>query len=182
MLRITIEEKELFDEQTNQFITVPRTELHLEHSLISLSRWESKWKKAFLNLNEPTQEETIDYICCMSTDKVLDPKIVQYISVSDFKRIHEYINDPQTATKIYDLRPSNRNPNKQLTSEELYYWMIYYGVPFSCEKWNLNRLLTLIRICGIKGGTSNQAMDMNAIFAQNSKLNAARRAGRMNGR
>ena len=183
MLMIHVAAKELFDEKTSTFIIYPETDLRLEHSLISLSRWESKWKKPFLNLESPTREEMADYICCMSVDKTIDPDFVANLSIEDFRKIRDYINDPQTATQIHDRRPNRgHNKSKFFTSEELYYWMIYYGIPFSCEKWPLNRLLTLIRICGVKGGTTQQAMDMNAIFAQNTALNNARRAGRMNGK
>ncbi len=183
MLTMHIESKELFNERDNTFIIYPETELRLEHSLISLSRWESKWKKPFLNLDNPTKEELADYICCMSVDKSIDSSFVESLSADEMKTIRNYIHDPQTATQIYDRRP-NRGASKSkfFTSEEVYYWKIYYGIPFSCEKWPLNRLLVLIRICGIKGGTSNQQMDMNAIFAQNGKLNAARRAAKMNGK
>lgn len=181
MLTLNVKAKELFDERTSQFINVPNAELHLEHSLISLSRWESKWKKPFLNIEDPTNEEMTDYICCMSIDRTVDPEVIKHLNYEEVMKIREYISDPQTATKIYDRRPGHAGRNKIFTSEEIYYWMIYYGIPFSCEKWPLNRLLTLVRICGIKGGTSTQEMSMNAIFAQNNKLNAARRAGRMNG-
>lgn len=181
MLTIHVEAKEMFDERNNTFMMFPETELRLEHSLISLSRWESKWKKPFLNIENPTKEELVDYICCMSVDKTIDPELVNSLNMEEMLTIRSYINDPQTATQIYDRRPNKGgNKSKFFTSEELYYWMIYYGIPFSCEKWPLNRLLVLIRICGIKGGTTSQAMDMNAIFAQNSKLNAARRAARAN--
>lgn len=181
MLTIKIKSKELFDERSNTFIIVPETEIRLEHSLISLSRWESKWKKPFLNIENPTSEEMTDYICCMSVDKNIDPQLINYLDISEFKKIREYISDPQTATTITDRSPRRGGRREIYTSEVIYYWMIYYGIPFTCEKWPLNRLLTLIRVCGIKGGTSSQAMDMNAIFAQNSKLNAARKARRMNG-
>ena len=181
MLTIHVQSKELFDERDNTFTIIPETELKLEHSLISLSRWESKWKKPFLNITSPTKEEMVDYICCMSLDKTVDHKTIENLDFNDFIKIKSYISDSQTATTITDRSPRKGGRKEVYTSEVIYYWMIYYGIPFSCEKWPLNRLLTLIRICSIKGGTSNQMMDMNAIFAQNGKLNAARRARRMNG-
>jgi len=182
MLTIQIPEKEMFNEQDNTFTIIPKAELHLEHSLISLSRWESKWKKPFLNLENPTNEEMLDYICFMSVDKIPDPQVVMNMSPSDFMRIKEYIADTRTATKIYDRRPKKAGKPDIYTSEVIYYFMIYYGIPFSCEKWHLNRLLTLIRVCGVKGGTTNQAMTMDAIFSQNTKLNAARRSAMRNGK
>lgn len=181
MLTIHIESKELFNERDNTFTIIPETEIRLEHSLISLSRWESKWKKPFLNLENPTKEEMADYICCMSVDKNVDIELVEHLGVDEFLKIRKYIADPQTATTISDRTPRKGGRKETYTSEVIYYWMIYYGIPFSCEKWPLNRLLTLIRVCGIKGGTASSMMDMNAIFAQNKQLNAARRARRMNG-
>lgn len=183
MLTIVIEaeEREMFDERTNQFITtpaVPRTELHLEHSLISLSKWESKWKKPFLNLENPTPEEMVDYICCMSVDKTVSHDLVKNMTQQDYIKIREYIADPRTATTVTDRRPKRGGRKEIYTSELLYYYMIYYGIPFQCEKWHLNRLLMLIRVCGVKGGTTNQEMTMNEIFAQNTALNKARRAAR----
>ena len=182
MLTIITPERELFDEATNSFITIPKTELRLEHSLISLSRWESKWKKPFLG-NDPeeqhSKQEILDYIACMSIDKTVDPRSIEWLDVESYKKILEYISDSHSATKVYDRRPQRPGRKKEtMTSELIYYYMIYYGIPFSCEKWHLSRLLMLIRVCGIKGGTTNQAMDMNAIFAQNRALNASRRRGK----
>jgi len=183
MLTIFVSEKELFDERKNEFIKVPNTELKLEHSLISLSRWESKWKKPFLHLESPTQEEMVDYVCCMSVDKPIDKNVVLSLPAEDFIKIREYIADPHTATTITDRRPQKRKARQEIiTSELLYYYMIYYGIPCTFEKWHLNRLLTLIRVCSVKGGTTNQEMSMNEIFAQNNKLNSARRAAMRNGK
>lgn len=178
MLTITIPEKEMFDESNGTFILIPETELHLEHSLISLSKWESKWKKPFLSKEDHTKEEIFDYIYFMSIDRNPDMMVIQSMPIECYKKVIEYIGDTQTATKIYDRRPQRGGKTEIYTAEVLYYYMIYYGIPWTAEKWHLNRLMTLIRICGIKGGTTNQAMDMNAIFAQNRKLNAARRAPR----
>lgn len=175
MLIIDVKEKEFYDERAGEFITIPKTQLRLEHSLISLSRWESKWKKPFLNLDNPTLEEMTDYICFMSVDKQIDPLVISALSEEDFKKIRDYISDSRTATTISDRRVKKSGRKEIYTSELLYYYMIYYGIPFSCEKWHLNRLLMLIRVCGVKGGTTNQEMTLNEIFAQNTKLNNARR-------
>lgn len=182
MLTIEVEPREMFNEQTGEFIQIPKTELRLEHSLISLSRWESKWKTPFLNLENPTQEQLIDYICCMSVDKTIGPEVVQSLPAADFIKIRQYIADPRTATTVSDRRNRKGGKKEIFTSELLYYYMIYYGIPFSCEKWHLNRLLMLIRVCGVKGGTTNQEMTMNEIFAQNNRLNNARRAAIRSGR
>lgn len=178
MITIKVPEKELFDEKTESFHTIKACELHLEHSLISLSRWESKWKKPYIDDVEHSRKEIIDYICCMSVDKVIDPEVIETLDMDTFKKILEYIGDSNTATTIVDRRPNKGPSREKVTSELIYYWMIYYGIPFECQKWHLNRLMTLIRVCGIKGGTTNQDMDLNSIFAQNRKLNAHRRAAR----
>lgn len=168
----------MFNEADGTFIIYPETELHLEHSLISLSKWESKWKKPYLGKEEHSKEEILDYICCMSMDKNTNDEVIKHLNFEEYKKILEYIGDPHTATKIYDRRPNKGGKAEIYTSEVLYYLMIYYGIPWAAEIWHLNRLITLIKVCGIKGGTTNQAMDMNAIFAQNKALNAARRAPR----
>ena len=178
MLTIAVPEKELFDERTSTFINVPEATLHLEHSLISLSRWESKWKKAFLGDEHHTKEELDDYITCMSIDKNVNPLVFKHLDVKQYKEITEYMADSNSATKIYDRRPGRAGKKEIYTSEVIYYWMIYYGIPFACEKWNLNRLLMLIRVCSIKGGTTQQQMDLNSIYAQNRALNASRRRGK----
>jgi hypothetical protein len=179
MLTIHVPEKEIFDESNCSFIHLPETELHLEHSLISLSRWESKWKKPYLSdKEERTREEIIDYIACMSLDKNVDRDVIEALDVDSYKQIIEYIGDPHTATKVYDRRPNKSGKSEIYTSEVIYYLMIYYGIPWAAEKWHLNRLMTLIKVCGVRGGTTNQAMDLNAIFAENKKLNAMRRAPR----
>lgn len=179
MLTIHVPEKEMFDERTGAFIYLPETELRLEHSLISLSRWESKWKKPYLSdKDERTQEEILDYIICMSVDKKIDPDVVKNLDYDSYKQILEYIGDPHTATKIYDRRQARPGKAEVYTSEVLYYLMIFYGIPWEAEKWHLNRLMTLIKVCGIKGGTTNQAMDLNSIFAENKRIRAARRTPR----
>ena len=125
MLTITVEQKELFNEVNSTFIVIPKTELHMEHSLISLSKWESKWKKPFLSSEDHTKEETLDYIACMCIDKNVDDLIIQNITMHDYKKILDYISDQNTATKIYDRRPQKNGKKEVITSEILYYYMIY---------------------------------------------------------
>lgn len=176
MLPITVPEMEFFDERTGTFINIKAQSLQLEHSLISLSRWESKWKKPFLNLVNPTIDELQDYVRCMSLNQSVDPNVFKALGPEQLAQIQEYIVDPHTATTITDRRISGRGyRNEVITSELIYYWMIYYEIPFTCEKWHLQRLLMLIRICGIKN-TPQKQMSKNSIFAQNKALNAKRRA------
>ena len=173
MLEIELPEREMFNEQTNEFVTIKQQTLQLEHSLLSLSKWESKWKKPFLDAEDHTREETLDYIRCMTINSHVDPIVYEYIPFDKYMQIKEYIADTHTATRIYDRRPHKGGVKETTTSELIYYWMIYFGIPFECQKWHLNRLLTLIRICGIKG--TNETMSKNAVLEQNRMLNAMRR-------
>lgn len=172
MLEITIPEMELFDEKTKEFVSIKEQNLKLEHSLVSLSKWEAKWRKPFLDDAEHSTEEVIDYIRCMTITQNVDPNVYHYLPKDLYLRIKEYIATEQTATIIFDRRKPTPRKEK-ITSELIYYWMIYFNIPTECEKWHLSRLMTLIRICGIKG--SNEKMSMNEIFAENNRLLKARR-------
>lgn len=149
MLQISIPAQEYFDERTEEFINVRAHTIQLEHSLISISKWEAKWCKPFLGKDEKTEEETLDYIRCMTITQNVDPMAYNAIPLEELERVKEYIHAPMTATWFNDrnkMPPSRR----VITSELIYYWMIANSIPFECEKWHFNRLLTLIRICGEK--------------------------------
>ena len=149
MLSITIPSTQLWDESKEEFRYTKEQTLQLEHSLVSLSKWESKWQKAFLGNQPKTTEETIDYIRCMTLTKNVDPEVYNYLTNKNIEDIGEYINSPMTATWFTEDKTAK--PNREVTTSELiYYWMISYNIPFECQKWHLNRLLTLIRVCGIK--------------------------------
>lgn len=173
MLQLEIPYQEFYNEATAEFDHIEPCTLNLEHSLISLSRWESKWKKPFIMDAGLTRAEIIDYIRCMTLNQKVDPKVYMQLDASHIKKVKDYIADPHTATTVYDRRPNKTNKKETITSELIYYQMINLGIPFECEKWHLNRLLMLIKICGIKG-TPNQMSQMD-IFKDNASLNAARR-------
>lgn len=176
MLQIALPETEFYDESTGSFRYTKAVTLQLEHSLVSLSRWESKWKKPFLNPKEPlSREELIDYVRCMTINQNIPDEVYQALRVQDLQDIQNYIGDPHTATTITDRRPNRSSRAEIITSELIYYWMVACGIPFECQKWHLNRLLTLIRICNIKQGPE-QKMSRQSIYAQNKALNDARRA------
>ena len=160
MLTITIPARsgmEYYDESKNTFVTIgglsKDTTIHLEHSLVSLSKWESKWHKPFLgtgrkNEKAKTEEEILDYIKCMTLDKGVDEAVYKSLTKENLKEIEEYISNPMTATTF---GPDNSKGSREvITSELIYYWMVALNINFECEKWHLNRLLTLIRICNIK--------------------------------
>lgn len=172
MLTITIPASELWDESTEKFISIKEQTLQLEHSLISLSNWESKWHKPFLSKTEKTPEETIDYIRCMTLTKNVDPNIYYFLSEENIKRVNDYIADSMTATWFSEDK--NKKPNReQVTAEIIYYWMIALNIPFECQKWHLNKLLTLIRVCNIKN-QPDKKMSSREILNRNAALNAAR--------
>lgn len=169
-----IPETEIYDANTNEFSTIGEQKLNLEHSLLSISKWESKWKKPFISKETKTQEESLDYIRCMTINPNVNPKVYDYIPGYIFKQIEDYIDDPMTATWINSREP--KRPNRQIiTSELIYYWMVSYRIPFECQKWHLNRLLMLIQVCDEKNKPEKK-MSKREIMSRNSALNAARRA------
>jgi hypothetical protein len=172
MLKILIPQSELYDEVNNIFIKIDARELELEHSLISLSKWESKWKKPFLTNTEQTVAESIDYIKCMTLTPKVDPMLYETIGEKIMHKIRIYIEEPMTATTFPKKNGPNRN-REVVTSEIIYYWMIALQIPFECQKWHLNRLLTLINVCNIKNQPAKK-MSNREILAENRALNEAR--------
>lgn len=172
MLKITIPETDLFDEATEEFIHVKEQTLQLEHSLVSLSKWESKWCKSFLFTKEKTLEETLDYIKCMTLTQNVSPYVYRCLTRENIQDINDYISAPMTATYFSDDKSARGR--EIVTSELIYYWMIALSIPFECQKWHLNRLLTLIRVCNIKNQPPKK-MSRSAIMSRNAALNAARR-------
>lgn len=174
MLRITIPAAELFDESTESFIYKKEQMLVLEHSLVSLSKWESKWNKAFLTKEDKTTEEVIDYVRCMTVTQNVDPEVYFRLSSQNIDDINAYIDAPMTATVINRQNRKGGFNREKVTSELIYYWMIALNIPFECQKWHLNRLLTLIEVCEIKSQPPKK-MSKREIAARNSALNEARK-------
>lgn len=167
---------ELFDEEKMEFIKVPGNKeykLQLEHSLVSLSKWESKWCKPFLSKNGLNEEETIDYIRCMNKTQNVPPEVFNNVSDENIKLVTEYINAPMTATWFSETKKGKAN-SETVTAELIYYWMIALNIPFDCQKWHLNKLLTLIQVCNIKNEPPKK-MSKRAIMSRNAALNAARK-------
>lgn len=173
MLKITIPEQELYNEKTNEFLITRRVVLTLEHSLVSLAKWESKYHKPFLSRAEKTREETLDYVRMMTITQNVDPEIYKNIPTETFQEILEYIEDDQTATTIKELH--SQSSREVVTAEIIYHWMIVFQVPFECQKWHLNRLLMLIRVCNIKQEKPKKLKPRD-ILNRNKALNASRRA------
>ena len=180
MLKLTIPPREWFDEVKQEFVLQSKQcELMLEHSLLSLSKWEAKWKKPFLE-DQPsrTDEEFLDYVRCMTINQGVDPITYYNLTARHIKEIQDYIADPMTATTI--KRRQTKRPGgakKIVTSEQIYSWMIHYGIPFECQKWHLNRLMMLIEVCAVEEGGS-QKMSKVDIMRENASINAMRKAKR----
>lgn len=149
MLRIDIPAGEFWDERTHEFVYSPKQTLLLEHSLVTISKWESKWNKAFLSKREKTTEEVLDYIQCMTTNSDVPPEVYANLTTNNIDQIQAYIAAPMTAT-VLPQRKSNQKSNETVTSELIYWWMITLEIPFECQYWHLNRLLTLIQVCNVK--------------------------------
>ena len=173
MLEIIVPSCELWDEEKEEYIYMPEQVLQLEHSLVSLSKWESKWCKPFLYQKEKSYEETVDYIKCMTLNKNINSFVYYSLTMDNFDEINKYINAPMTATTFSDDK--NSKPNREIiTSEIIYYWMIALSIPFECQKWHLNKLLTLIRVCNVKN-TPPKKMNRREVASRYAAINAARK-------
>lgn len=176
MLTIRIKKGELYDEERNEFIEQKDQVLCLEHSLVSVSKWEAKWHKPFMDDRFPkTKEEIIDYIRCMTITQNVDPSVYYLMSEENLKKVQEYIEDPATATWFSDTKkkPFSR---KVITSEVIYYWMVALQIPFECQKWHLNRLLTLIKVCNEENKPQDKKnRNMRELMSQRAALNEARK-------
>lgn len=172
MLHVTIPARELFDELKQEFITTKEYKLTLEHSLVSLSKWEAMYCKPFLSKDEKTFEESIDYIKCMCMTQNVDDSIFQLLTTDNISEINAYIEAPMTAT-WYKRESSSQG--RVVTSELIYYWMITLNIPFECQKWHLNRLLTLINVCNLENQPKKK-MSKKEVYSRNAAINAARKA------
>ena len=173
MLTITIPSVELWDKSKEEFVYTKEQTLKLEHSLVSLKKWESKWCKPFLTKEKMTVEETIDYIRCMTITQNVDPVVYNFITDENINQVREYIEAPMTATWFAEEK--NSKPNReQITAELIYYWMIAFNIPSEYQKWHLNSLLTLIRVCEVKNRPPKK-MNKKDIFSRNRALNESRK-------
>lgn len=175
MLTITIPGDEQWDEVNEVYVYPDEQTLVLEHSLVSLSKWESKWRKPFLSTIELTPEETIDYVKCMTITKNVKPEVYNRLTNDHMKQIHDYIAAPMTATTFAKEEGKGRMKGKIITNEVLYYYMTALHIPFECEKWHLNRLITLIRVCNEESQPKKKRTRRD-IAAEQMALNAKRRA------
>lgn len=173
MLRIKIPAVEYYDERKQEFFSIKEQTLRLEHSLASLSKWESKWCKPFYSRSDKTNEEIMDYIRCMAIDEDVSPECYLHLTTSNIDEIMAYINAPMTATTFRDDK-TNKSSREIVTAELIYHWMIELGIPFECQYWHLNKLLTLVKVRNIKLQPPKK-MSKRDIMSRNAALNAARR-------
>lgn len=172
MLEIIIHQPEQYDEETERFIDPKKHVLKLEHSLVSLAKWESKWCKPFLVRKAKTVEEWVDYVRCMTVTQNVDPDAYRFLTTDHFKQINAYMNAPMTATTV---PKDNSSPNREVVTNELiYYWMVTLNIPPEYQKWHLNRLLMLINVCNYKN-KPHKKMSKNDLMARHRAVNAARR-------
>lgn len=173
MLTISLPETELYDEENDEFIALESLELKLEHSLVSLSKWESIQEKPFLDAKEKTDSEINSYIHCMIISPEVSPEVIARFAPEDFQKIRSYIDAKMTAT-WFSEKPGP--PSREIiTAELLYYWMITFQIPMECQHWHLNRLLTLIRVCNVKNQPAKK-MGQAELARRNRELNAQRKA------
>ena len=173
MLTLIIEGDELYDEEKNEFSTVGDIEVTLEHSLVSLSKWESQTKKPFLSKEAKTPEEINLYVRAMITSSNYPPDIVEKLPTKAMEAINAYIESSESAT-TFGAMPEVRGRGETITSELIYYWMVAFNIPFECQFWHLNRLFSLIRICNLKNSKPKQ-MSRQELAARNRALNEKRK-------
>lgn len=176
MLEIVVKGDELWDEEKECFIYQKPVTLHLEHSLISLSKWEAKYKKSFLKTKEKTLEETIYYFKCMTITKNVKDEVYNHFSEENIREINAYINDPMTATCIPETNSKDTRGDTQ-TAEVLYYQMLANGIPMECQRWHLNRLITLIRVFNYKNNpeAGKRKVNQKKLLQRNRELNKLQR-------
>ena len=174
MLRITVPATEMYDSKRGEFISTKEQTLQLEHSLVSLSKWESRWNKPFISRTDITYEETIDYIRCMTITQNVDPMIYDCLTNENINQVNEYIGRSMTATTFSGDTNKKGGSRDIITAEIIYHWMIALQIPNEYRKWHLNSLLTLIRVCNEKNQPPKK-MSQQDIMRRNAQLNAARR-------
>ena len=175
MLKLELEAQEFYDEAANRFYEYDPVTLELEHSLVSLSKWESFYEKPFLSEEPKTREETRYYIGCMCLDEVPSDLTLSRITDTQIQEVDDYISKRHTATWFNEPKTSYRQTNKTVvTAEIIYYWMVSLQIPFECEHWNLNRLITLIRVINNKNQPQKK-MSRNEAMAQARRLNEERK-------
>lgn len=176
MLEITIPATEAWDSKNEEFVTINETKLLLEHSLVSISKWEEIWEKPFLNSQNLSYEEAISYVKCMTLNEGIDENVYRFIDKNIFKQIDDYMGKPMTATKIYHFGQSQGSKSKPkiMTNEEIYYYMITLGIYKECENWHINRLFMLMEVFSVKN-TPPKELSQDEVARRYHEMNKARK-------
>ncbi len=175
-LTVTIPANEFWDFRKEEFVNTADTIIHIEHSLAAIAKWEAHWRKPFLSNNALTGEELLDYIRCMTLEEDIDFNVYLALSQQNMEAIRAYLEEPMTATWFKEEKKGKGGRmGSASTAEIIYYYMVELGIPFECENWHFNRLMTLIRVCSEKQAVPKK-MARKDIFAQNAALNAQRKA------
>jgi hypothetical protein len=174
MLILVVGATEVYDEKDGTFTAQGGVEFQLEHSLVSLSKWESEFEKPFLGKADKTPEETLAYIAHMVLTPNPPGDFLRRLSKENLETVNTYIDRKMTATWFSD-QPNSPRTREVITSELIYYWMTVFNIPSEYQTWHLNRLFTLIRICNIKQ-SKPQKMSRGEIARRNRELNAQRKA------
>lgn len=175
MLKIIVPGVEVFDNAAQEFRTQGDFILELEHSLVSLSKWESKYERPFLNKEDKSTEEVVGYVRAMTLTPEVPEDVFLKLSEDNFGQINQYIDAKMTATQIYEMHEAPKTKQEIVTAELIYYWMVSFQIPFECQHWHLNRLFTLIRLCSVKAEKPKK-MSKGEIARRNRELNAKRKA------
>lgn len=171
MLTITIPSREFFDEENEIFVYSKEQTIRLEHSLVSISKWEAIFEKPFLESNDNTWNESLEYIRCMTITQNVPRGVYNYLTDENLRTINEYMEANMTATTV----PKSGGTSREIvTSELIYYWMIALDIPFECQKWHINRLLMLINVCNVKNSPPKKRSPAE-IMARNRTLNESRK-------
>lgn len=173
MLTITVPESRQFNQITQEFIYIKETTLKMEHSLVSISKWEAMYGKPFISTTKKTTKETIDYVKCMTITQNVPDEVFYSLSDENLRKIQQYIDSPMTATYVSD-GPATKGKSEIITSEVIYYYMTAFQIPVEFEKWHLNRLLMLIKVCNAKNQPAKK-MNKNEILRQQDAINEMRK-------
>lgn len=174
MLTLVIPDQERWSDELNRFFYTKGATIQMEHNLVALAKWESKWHKPFISSESLTMTEYLDYLRCMTVTEGVDPNVFYNLTDENMRQIKEYMDDPMTATWFREEENNKGKSKKVITAEVIYGWMVGLEIPFECQYWHLNRLMTLIRVVN----TNNQPekkMSMRDRYSRNTALNAARR-------
>lgn len=178
MFVLNIKEKVLWNEKDQEFVTISPYTIKIEHSLLSIRKWESKWHKPFMTQTQKTQAEQKDYVRCMTIGYELPEEVYATLDAQEMNEVFTYMNEPMTATWFSEndqKQAKSKMGSETVTYEIVYYWMSKLNIPYDCEKWHINSLMTLIKVSMLKEQPSKK-MSKRDVMSQNRALNEQRKA------